>query len=194
MGTRVKEVQNRGEHLRRKAKAVNFGMIFGQTPEGLSQSAMEQFGVEITREEAIRARDAFFRLYPDFRNWMNRTTERKHGVENILARTPLGRVRRLPFGYLGNDRLKLNTPIQGGAVEVLLSELARLPEALDGLDAKLVHTVHDEIILEVADQDLEEARIALVKTMTQGMLDIFPQAPTADLVEVNAGPDWAQAK
>lgn len=180
--------------MRRKAKAVNFGMLFGQTPQGLVKFAQEQYGVAMTLAEAESAHKAFLRSYPSLAKWMDDATKHHSGEESILVRTPAGRIRRLPFGSRGNRNRRLNTPIQGGAAEVLLAALKRLPVAIAGLDAKFVHMVHDEIILEVADAHVEQAKLALTQAMTQGMLDIFPQAVTTNLVDVNAGPNWAQAK
>ena len=72
--------------------------------------------------------------------------------------------------------------------------LAILETYLSGLDAKLVNIVHDELVLEVAEADVERAKAAVVSAMTKGMLTIFPDASVRDLVGVNSGPNWAAAK
>ena len=75
-----------------------------------------------------------------------------------------------------------------------MAALARLPKYLDGIDAKLVNTVHDEIVLEVANNDVDRAKAALEKAMVDGMLAVFPEASTKNLVESKAGKNWAEAK
>jgi DNA polymerase-1 len=178
---------------RQLAKAVNFGLLFGQGATGLARYARTSYGVEMTEAEAEEARNAFFETYRDLRVWQ-RDTGRLAKQTNRCA-TPGGRVRdftKEPHGYRYTEAL--NTPIQGGAAEVLLATLAILDAHLSGLDAKLVNIVHDELVLEVAEADVERAKAAVVSAMTEGMLAIFPDASVRDLVEVNSGPNWAAAK
>jgi DNA polymerase-1 len=89
-----------------------------------------------------------------------------------------------------------NTPVQGSAAEALLASLARLPSALNGLDARIVNHVHDEILIECLPDEIEHAKDALVKAMTAGFLDIFPDHldMTRDLVEAKSGSNWYSAK
>ncbi len=65
---------------------------------------------------------------------------------------------------------------------------------LGRLDAKLVNIVHDELVLEVAEADVEAAKAVVEKAMVEGMLSIFPEATTRDLVEANDGLNWAESK
>jgi DNA polymerase-1 len=88
----------------------------------------------------------------------------------------------------------LNTPIQGGAAEVMMTTLAFLERHLQGIDVKLVNVVHDEIVLEVAEQDTARAKEAVERAMVEGMLAVFPNASTAGLVEAKSGKNWAEAK
>jgi DNA polymerase-1 len=88
----------------------------------------------------------------------------------------------------------LNTPIQGGAAEVMLAALARLQKHFESLDAKLVNVVHDEIVLEVAKRDAPRTEQAVEKAMIEGMLAMFPDASTVGLVEAKAGVNWAEVK
>lgn len=84
--------------------------------------------------------------------------------------------------------------MQGSGAECLLRSLALLPKHLAGLDAKLIHHVHDEIVLELAEQDVAAAKQALTDTMTEGFLAVFPDAQVRDLVEAHDGRNWAEAK
>jgi DNA polymerase-1 len=178
---------------RQLAKAVNFGLLFGQGPRGLVAYARTGYGVDMTEAEARRARSAFFRTYPGLRSWqlLQAIRSRQSGA----AATACGLVRdftREPTGWRATEAL--NTPIQGGAAEVLLAALGRLPKALAGLDAQLVNAVHDELVLEAAEADAPAATEALTGAMVGGYLDVFPEGPTVGLVEAHAARTWAEAK
>ena len=113
---------------------------------------------------------------------------------NGLTRTGLVRHFDGPHGYLEAEAC--NHPIQGSANEILLAALARLPECLRSCDACLYNHVHDEVLLDVAEDDVEQAAHGLEQAMRLGFLDIFPEAgaAVAGLVEVKNGPDWASVK
>ena len=178
---------------RQMAKAVNFGLLYGQGPTGLARSAKASYAVDMTEEEAKLAQQAFFEPYPDLRRWQKNTADRVK--RSMSVTTPGGRVRdfsRESKGYSYTQAL--NTPIQGGAAEVMLATLACLTEHLGRLDAKLVNIVHDELVLEVAEGDVEAVKVAVEKAMVKGMLSIFPEATTRKLIEVGDGQNWAESK
>ena len=174
---------------RQMAKAVNFGLLFGQGAAGLQRYAKSSYGVELTAAEAEKARAAFFKAYPGLSRWQ---TETRRGAERAgQVRTPGGRVRALA-GDRALATSSLNTPIQGGAAECLLAALAALE--LDSLGAQLVNVVHDELVVE-CDPDRAGAVAAEVeRAMVAGFLAIFPDGCTRDLVEAHSGPNWAAAK
>ena len=178
---------------RQAAKAINFGLLYGQGHRGLARYASANYGVSMSVQEARKARTAFFRTYKGLAWWQQKTGRlSKRG--NIIA-TPGGRVRDFKMeknGYRYTEAL--NTPIQGGAAEVLMAALGVLQKHLKGIDAKLVNTVHDEIVLEVVLEHSHKAVVALGAAMTEGMLTIFPKASIKNLVDVNTGPSWAEAK
>ena len=89
-----------------------------------------------------------------------------------------------------------NHPIQASAGEILLASMVQLPQQLQGLDARLVNHVHDEIILSVAAGDEMAAATALEQAMVNGFLAIFPngEALLPGLVEVKTGANWAETK
>jgi DNA polymerase-1 len=178
---------------RQLAKATNFGLLFGQGAPGLANYARTQYGVEMSEADARQYREAFFATYPGLRRWQRRTAEL--AAQSHSVKTPSGRVRTWKRER-GSSHFTafLNTPIQGGAAEVLQAALASLDRRLKGLDAKLVNVVHDEIVLEVAPQDADAAKLALEQAMVAGMRDIFPAANVAGLVEAHAGGNWAAAK
>ena len=180
--------------MRSKAKAIAFGILYGMGAEGLQKYAASSFGVSMSREEAIRARNAFFDSYRGIKHW--RDKRQAVGRHDRTVTTVGGLIRdmgREPKGW--SLQQALNTPIQGSAAEVLLEALARLPQALEGLDAHLIHHVHDEIVLEVNHRDVETAKLALKQAMVEAFESLFPDSGMADyLVEAHAGPDWETAK
>ncbi len=144
--------------------------------------------------QAASAQLRFFKTYPELYQWQLRRIQdaRIYG----LAHTRLNLIRdfRIRRGYLEAEAC--NHPIQGSAGEILLASIARLPEYLSGLDARLYNHVHDEIILSVAEGDSGKAAQALEGAMIAGFLDIFPEgaALVNGLVEVKSGNNWAEVK
>ncbi len=178
---------------RRLAKAVNFGLLYGQGARGLAAYARSSYGVSMSEAQAGSARNAFFSTYPELAAWQRQTAQR--AGDEPLVRTPAGRIfdfRRTSHGYSYTEAL--NIPIQGGAAEVLMAALSLLDEKLAGLDAKLVNVIHDELVLEVAVADAERCRAAVTETMSAGMRAIFPEATIDGLVEAHVGRSWAEAK
>jgi DNA polymerase-1 len=178
---------------RQLAKAVNFGLLFGQGAAGLAKYAKTQYGVDMSLKQAERYRQAFFDTYPGLRRWQRRTAELAEASHSV--RTPSGRVRTFKRKR-GKSYFTafLNTPVQGGAAEVMLAALAALDRRLKGLDAKLVNVVHDEIVLEVAADQAAAAKTAVEEAMVEGMLSVFPRADCNGLVEAHSGCNWAEAK
>jgi DNA polymerase-1 len=178
---------------RQLAKAVNFGLLFGQGAAGLAKYAKTQYGVDMSIKQAERYRQAFFDTYPGLRRWQRRTAELAEASHSI--KTPSGRVRTFKRKR-GKSYFTafLNTPVQGGAAEIMLAALAALDRRLKGLDAKLVNVVHDEIVLEVAADQAAAAKTAVEEAMVEGMLSVFPRANCNGLVEAHSGANWAEAK
>lgn len=175
------------------AKAVNFGLLFGHGAPGLAKYAKTQYGVNMSNIQAGRYREAFFSTYPGLRRWQRRTAELAEQSHSV--RTPSGRIRSWKR-VRGKSRFTafLNTPVQGGAAEVMQEALASLDRRLKGLDAKLVNVVHDEVVLEVNPMEVEAAKMALEQAMVDGMLAVFPAANITGLVEAHSGENWASAK
>ncbi len=188
-------IEQVSDEQRRLAKAVNFGLLYGQGAKGLAAYARANYGVEMSESEAETARNAFFSAYPDLRNWQQKTAKRAELDMKVM--TPGGRVRDFRKEIKGYRYTEaLNTPIQGGAAEIMLAALAALEHSINesGIDAKLVNVIHDEIVLEAAKEVSEQAKEILQQAMIDGMLKIFPDAATNGLVEANVGANWAEAK
>jgi DNA polymerase I len=151
--------------------------------------------VDLSEADAAKARSAFFKTYPRLKRWQEQTA--KTSERTLRALTPGGRERDFAKerkGYRYTE--SLNTPIQGGAAEIMLATLAVLEQHLAELDAKLVNIVHDELVLEVAEADADKVIAAVESAMAEGFLAIFPEGHAAmtGLVEARHGPNWAAAK
>jgi DNA polymerase-1 len=174
---------------RQMAKAVNFGLLYGQGVKGLQAYAASTYGVELSEEKARKLREAWFEAYPAFRAWHRRLgSEAKRA---LAVRTPAGRERRWPSVKEFKETEAYNTPVQGGAAEAMLAALAALQRDLEGLDAEPVAVIHDEVIVEADAAQAEKVAEVLAAAMQQGMAAIFPDAPVAGLVEAHVGRSWA---
>ena len=178
---------------RQLAKACNFGLIYGMGAAGLAAYASSSYGVDMPLKAAEKARSAFFMAYPGIAAWHSKTKARSFSDKTVRTRGGLLRdLGQEPFGWKLTEAL--NTPVQGSGAECLLESLIALPAALSGLDAHLIHHVHDEIILECAEQDAIRAKAALTEAMQHGFDVLFPEASMPGLVEAHSGPNWAAAK
>ena len=174
------------------AKAVGFGTLYGQGGKGLCGYAKSTYGVELTLEQATGFQRGFFAAYPRLGQW-------RDGTERLArsrrpARTKGGRVRTFADGEKSVFPKSLNTPIQGTAGEVMLRALALVDERLEPLDAFIVNTVHDDILVECARAETDSVAAILQECMSQAFLEMFPGAPTVNLVECGTGSNWAEAK
>lgn len=178
------------EALRARAKAVNFGIIYGITDFGLSQN------IGIGRAEARAFIDAYLARFPGVRRYMDEVVRRAR-AEGVV-RTLMGRVRPLPEIQSRNfvrrqfaERTALNTPIQGTAADIIKTAMVRVHRELAarGLRSRLLLQVHDELILEVPEDELAAARDLVVAAM-EGAADLA--VPLR--VDVKAGPNWYDQK
>jgi DNA polymerase I len=181
----VSEDQVTREH-RTRAKAVNFGVIYGQGESGLAKS------LGISRDEAGRFIAAYFRRYEGVRHFMDRTLEAARAGEAV--RSLLGRRRLLGDIRSGNrarrfaaERIAMNMPIQGSAADLLklaMLSLARPPTP----GARMVLTVHDELVFEVPQGEVDEA----CHVIREKMENVYPlKVPL--VVDVGHGPNWNAA-
>ena len=173
---------------RQAAKAVNFGLIFGMGAAGLQQYAAQSYGVDMTLEEARRFRDSFFEAYPGI-SWWHHDLMEKYGQSggSALGSTLTGRKFRLS-SRAGVAELA-NTPVQGTAADILKRALGLLYTEAVGRGWKIVAIVHDEILLEVAEEEAPEAARILKQKMEQAASDILPQVPC--LADARIAESWA---
>lgn len=179
---------------RQLAKAVIFGLLYGQGAKGLAIYAKRQYGVNMTEEEAQKHREGLFKIYKGLRKWQIQTGKLVQITKKI--KTPCGRERdfnRERLGYRYNAAL--NLPIQGAAAEITLHALIRLSSMLCS-ECRLVNVVHDEILLEVKEDKAQEYADKAKEAMEQAFLDVFPNSTSClkGLVESKIGMNWAATK
>jgi DNA polymerase-1 len=174
---------------RRKAKAINFGIIYGISAFGLAR----QLG--IGRDESKAYIDAYFERYPGIRDYMERT--KKEAKELGYVTTLYGRKCHVPGINDKNpatrgfyERAAINAPLQGSAADIIKRAMIRMPDALKdaGLGARMLLQVHDELLFEVADSEVE-ATAACVKEVMEGAAHL--SVPLT--VETGAGRNWNEA-
>jgi DNA polymerase-1 len=174
---------------RRRAKAINFGIIYGISAFGLGR----QLGVP--PGEAKLYIDAYFARYPGIRDYMERTKEEARIAGYVL--TPFGRRCWIPGiaernptkrGYA--ERQAINAPLQGGAADIIKRAMVRLPAALAeaGLRARLLLQVHDELLFEAPDDEaIDTARIA------REVMERAARLSVPLVAETGIGRTWAEA-
>jgi len=175
--------------MRRKIKAMSYGLAYGLSSYGLSQ----QLGIEPS--EASRLMDEYFLRFGGVRDYLHEVVDRARGTG--YTETMLGRRRYLPD--LTSDvrqrremaeRMALNAPIQGSAADIVKVAMLRVDDALrtQGLRSRMLLQVHDELVLEVAPGELEQAE-AVVR---EGMGGAIPLTVPLD-VSVGVGRTWEDA-
>ena len=176
--------------LRSRAKAVNFGLIYGISGFGLSRNT------GVSRKEAAEFIAKYFEKYPGVKRFMDETASL--GAQRGYAETLMGRRRYLPelkstkapireFG----KRAAMNTPVQGTAADIIKLAMVRVDQALreNGLKSRLILQVHDELLLECPPEEKEEAARLLREAMENVIRLRVPLE-----AEVHEGSTWAQAK
>ena len=185
-GVSLREVD---KEMRRKAKTVNFGIVYGISAFGLSER------LNIPRAEAFEIIDNYFAQYPGIKRYMDETIEfaRKHQyVETILGRrryiadinSSNGAVR----GYA--ERNAINSPIQGSAADMIKLAMIKIHQQMkqNKLQSRMILQVHDELVFDVVKPELE--------TMKQIVAENMKNAMTLDVeleVDMNTGSNWLEA-
>eukprot|EP00439_Symbiodinium_sp_Y106_P078230 s94_g17.t1 len=196
---------------RQFAKAVNFGLVYGQSAEGLQRSAESSYGIELSYAEAYRARQGFLAAYPAVAEWQQR--QRESALRGAEVKTAGGRVawhlvkqwKELQGGVQGDasstgrlQREAINFPVQGTAAEVMLACLESLCPFLQRASesTRLVCVVHDEFLLESTDTAAaEQAARALREAMEDAWCRLFPGEVLGESgISVRWGWSWSELK
>ncbi|POB02219.1 DNA polymerase I [Halopseudomonas oceani] len=174
---------------RRSAKAINFGLIYGMSAFGLAK----QIGVD--RKQAQAYIDRYFARYPGVLAYMERT--REQAGEQGYVETLFGRRLYLPEIHAKNqamrkaaERTAINAPMQGTAADIIKRAMIKVAQWLDdsALDARVIMQVHDELVLEVREDQIQ--------AVSQGLKERMGQAAELDVplvVEVGVGDNWDEA-
>ena len=174
---------------RRKAKAINFGLIYGMSAFGLAKQ------IKVARHEAQQYIERYFERYPGVLSYMDRIRAQAH--EDGFVETVFGRRLYLPEINAGNkmlqqaaERTAINAPMQGTAADIIKKAMLAVDEALlaTDIDARMIMQVHDELVVEVAGAQVDEVKALLIdKMMSAAKLDV----PL--LVEAEVGDNWDEA-
>ena len=175
--------------MRSRAKAINFGVIYGMGARALGRQ------IKVSTKEATAFIETYFQTYPGVRTFIDETKAR--AGRDGWVETLLGRRRLLPDINSDNARIRsfqervaVNTPIQGTAADLIKLAMLRIQRSLDetNFDALLLLQVHDELVLELPRENLEEIS-ALVRSGMEGAL----QLDIPLLVDMNHGSNWSEA-
>ena len=174
---------------RRHAKAINFGLIYGMSPFGLTRTT------DLTLAEAENFVKEYFKQFPGVKRWLSNT--RLEATKQGYVETLLGRRRYFPALAAGTnymirqreEREAINAPVQGTAADIIKLAMIRLPDALAeaGLKTRMLLQVHDELIFEVPETELDKAT-RLVKEVMEGAYELSVPLVT----EARVGDNWGE--
>ncbi len=176
--------------LRRRAKVINFGLLYGMEAYGLAQR------LEISTEEAKEHMDAYFAQFPDVQAFMEGIVDRAR--DTGYTTTILGRRRYLPELSSGNfrirqmgERMALNAPIQGSAADIIKKAMIALQTRFeaDGMQTAMILQVHDELVIESPVGEIEAAMAVTRETMEGVVVLDVPLS-----VDMGSGSTLADAK
>ena len=171
---------------RRKAKAVNFGIVYGLSPFGLSQ----QLGIEPS--EARKFIDAYFEKYAGVRTFIDATLEQTRREQKV--RTLFGRIRPIPDINSKNatqrgfaERTAVNTPLQGTAADLIKLAMIRIDAEIRkrGMKSRMTLQVHDELVFEVPENEVDA-----MKSLVREHMEKAHALEVPLLVEIGVGPNW----
>ncbi len=176
--------------VRRQAKAINFGVIYGISGFGLARN------LRIPRAEAQGFIDRYFERFPGIKEYMNDTVAfaKAHDrVETLFGRvihTPNISAKGPHAGFA--KRAAINAPIQGTAADIIRRAMIRMPDAIKDQPAKMLLQVHDELLFEV-EKDAVEPLIATAKDVMENAADPVVKLDVPLIVDAGQGANWAEA-
>jgi DNA polymerase-1 len=176
--------------IRRQAKAINFGVIYGISGFGLARN------LRIPRAEAQGFIDRYFERFPGIRDYMDET--KAFAKKHLHVRTLFGRKIHTPeIGAKGPtagfaQRAAINAPIQGTAADVIRRAMIRMEQAIEGLPARMLLQVHDELLFEV-DEGAADTLIARAREVMEGAAHPAVELSVPLVVDAGQGANWAAA-
>ena len=175
--------------MRRKAKAINFGIIYGISQYGLAKQIM------VSNNEAEEFLNSYFLKFPEIKDYMNSTIKfcRKSGyVNNIFGRrTHITGINDKNFNIRNfQERAAINAPIQGSASEIMRLAMIRLNKKLINTSTKILLQIHDELIFETPISEVKKITKVIENEMTGVSDSDFHSFSTALTVDINVGDNW----
>lgn len=183
---------------RRNAKAVNFGIVYGISSFGLSQD------LSISPKEAKGYIEEYFKTYPGIKTFLDKTVA--DAKEKGYCESLFGRRRPVPELKSSNfmqrsfgERIAMNSPIQGTAADIIKLAMLHVFNALrkNGLKSKLILQIHDELLIETREQEVEQVRKILAEEMknaTLGAGELSCEMAVRMEVDLHTGENWYEAK
>ncbi len=178
------------EELRRNAKAVNFGIVYGISSFGLSQD------LSITRKEADAYIKGYFKTYPGIKRFLDdcvsQAKEKGYAVTLLGRRRPVPELTSKNFAQRNfGERVAMNAPIQGAAADIMKIAMSGVNTRLkeEGLRSRLVLQVHDELLIETKEEEVETVKKILEEEMGQAVSLRVPLE-----IDINVGDNWYEAK
>ncbi|MDP2517473.1 DNA polymerase I [Shimia thalassica] len=176
--------------VRRRAKAINFGVIYGISGFGLARN------LRIPRGEAQDFINRYFERFPGIRTYMDET--KAFAKENLFVQTLFGRKIHMPeinakgprAGFA--QRAAINAPIQGTAADIIRRAMIRMPAEIAGLPAKMLLQVHDELIFEVEESAAQEVT-EIARRVMEGAAEPVLKLDVPLVVDAGQGANWAEA-
>ena len=183
------------EDLRRKAKAINFGIIYGITQYGLAKQ------ISVSNQEALDFINSYFKKFPEIKDYMNRTikTCRKQGfVNNIFGRRiHLRGINDKNFSVRSfQERAAINAPIQGSAADIIRLAMIKIDKKIEGdekFKTKMLLQIHDELIFECLEKDQDSIKKNIKEMMTSISSSEHHMFSIPLEVSVNSGFNWGEA-
>ncbi len=175
---------------RRNAKAVNFGIVYGISSFGLSQD------LSISQKEAKVYIDEYFKTYPEIKRFLDKLVS--DAKAKGYSESMFGRRRPIPELKSSNymqrsfgERVAMNSPIQGSAADIIKFAMVNVYDALkkNGLKSKLILQIHDELLIEVREGEVEQVR----KILSDEMQNVCELAVKLE-IDLHTGTDWYEAK
>ncbi len=184
----AKKVFNTNEitpEMRRVAKAINFSIVYGTSSYGLAKR------LDTSNFAAKNYMNNYFDMYPEVKDYMEKTKE--FAKQNGYIKTMFNRICYIDLNGSKNqqkqflERLAINAPIQGTGADIIKIAMIRLTERIKYFDAKIILQVHDELLIEVKNKDVEEVS-KIVRNVMENIVDFKIPLP----VEIKIGKNWAE--
>jgi DNA polymerase-1 len=183
------------ENLRRKAKAINFGIIYGITQYGLAKQ------IAVSNQEALDFINAYFKKFPEIKDYMNSTIKfcKTNGyVNNIFGRRiHLKGINDKNFSVRSfQERAAINAPIQGSAADIIRLAMIKLDQLIETdkkFKTKMLLQIHDELIFECSQKDKDYVQKVIMNAMTSISSSDYHMFSIPLNVSINSGLNWGEA-